>query len=370
MKIIKKHSLLLVASIIFTSVFCISVSAEENEAFIVDTNTVYAEIPRGYEFYPYYDGFYFSNDNVDSIRILQAKNFNVQNGVKKLTQESAFDLYKYYFSIDTKIYDYKIAQFEVEKVNGISSYVISGEYILKETENKRYDEEGNDYSDIVDYWSSYFSVHIFATKENVIIIQYESSGEKEEQNVKDNEELMKTVLVNGTYFYEEKLSVSHNFTNSPSFEDVLQTATDSYDPFSEMDEEIWVPLFAMMFLFFVMPVLIIILIAVINIVKYSKNKKILKRYELTYGSISQYNAQPQNYGGYGYNPPVNQPYQPYQPPVNSVYQQNPFNQNIPQTPSYVTNGVNNLQDAPQNQPQQITQAPEIQVNENKESAGE
>ena len=366
MKNIKRLSLLLATFIILSSVFCITVFAEENEAFIVDTDTVYAEIPDGYEFYPYYDCFYFSNDNVDSIHILQAKNFNVQNGVKKLTQESAFDLYKYYFSIDTKIYDYKIAQSEVEKVNGISAYVISGEYILKETENKRYDEEGNDYSDIVDYWSSYFSVHIFATKENVIIIQYESSGEKEEQNLKDNKVLMETVLINGTYFYEEKLSVSHNFTNSQSFEDSLQTATDSYDPFSEIDDEMWAPFFAVIFIFFAMPVLLINLVAVVNIVKYSKNKKKLKQYELTYGGIPQYNAFPQNYGEYGYNQPINQP---YQPPVNPAYQQNPVNQNAPQTPSYVTNAVENLNEQI-NQTQQPVQAPEIQVTENNESAGE
>lgn len=362
MKIIKKHSLLLVASIIFTSVFCISVSAEEKEAFIVDTNTVYAEIPDGYDFYPYFDGFYFTNENVDSIQILQAKNFNVENGVKKLNQESAFDLYKYYFNIDTEYYDYQITQAEIQKVNGISSYVLSGEIVSEYTEcDELEDESGN----IIpgDFCNQYFIVYIFATKENTIIVSYESGGEKTKQNVEDAEKLMKNFAVNGTYFDNEKLSVSHNFINSPDFEVALQTATDSYDPFSEMDEEIWTPVFVMMFLFFVMPVLIIILIAVINIVKYSKNKKILKRYELTYGSVPSYNMPPQNFNGYGYNSPVNQP---YQPPVPS-YQQNPINQNIPQTPSYVSQAVNNLDS---NQPQQPIQTPETQANENNESVGE
>ena len=92
----------------------------------------------------------------------------------------------------------------------------------------------------------------------------------------------------------------------------------------------------------------------------------MKRYELTYGSISQYKASPQNYGGYGYNQPVNQQ---YQPPVNPAYQQNPINQNVQQTPSYVTNAVENLNEQI-NQTQQPVQAPEIQVIENNESAGE
>ena len=175
---------------------------------------------------------------------------------------------------------------------------------------------------------------------------------------------------NGTYFDNEKLSVSHNFTNSPTFEDALQSAIDNYDIFGEMGEELMVPFVLMALAFFCGPLVIIIIVAIVNIVKYSKNKKILKRYELTYGSISQYKASPQNYGGYGYNQPVNQPVnQPYQPPVNPAYQQNPINQNVQQTPSYVTNAVENLNEQV-NQTQQPVQTPETQVIENNEGVGE
>ncbi len=364
MKKIKRLSLLLVTFLILTSAFSKNAFAEEKEAFIVDTRTVYAEIPADFDFLPFSESFYFSDTEGDCIQILQAENFNLENGVKRLTKERAFDIYKYYFDIDTAFYDYRISEGKTEKINGISSYVISGEILTEYTECDSYDDESGN---IVpgDYCSQYFIVYIFATKEDTIIISYESGGEKTKENIQEAQEIIKTVLINGTHFDNEKLSVSHNFTNSPKFEDAIQTAIENHNPFDEMDVEVFGPLIAICFVIFVGPVIAIILIAVINIFKYSKNKKILKRYELTYGSISQYNAYPQNYGSYGYNQPVNQL---YQPPVNPVYQQNPVNQNVPQTPSYVTNAVNNLEEA--QQPQQPVQTPETQVVENNESVGE
>lgn len=359
MKNIKKLSLLLAAYLILTSFLCVTVFAEEKETFIIDTNTVYAEIPGDFSFFPYNDRFYFMNEEIGSFWVFQAENFNLENGVKNLTKEKAFDIYKYYFDIDTSYYNYKIIEGQIEKVNGISSYVLLGDIISEYDECDDLEDESGD---IVpgDICKQYFIVYIFATKENTIIISYESSGEKTKEDIETVKKIMKTVLINGTHFDNEKLSVSHNFTASPKFEDALQSAIDNYDVFGEMGEELMVPFVLMAIVFFCGPLVIIVIVATVNIVKYSKNKKILKRYELTYGSISQYNAYPQNYGGYGYNQPVNQP---YQPPVNPVYQQNPVNQNIPQTPSYVTNAVNNLETEQSTQPAQTNLPPEMQENQ-------
>ncbi len=365
MKNIKKLSLLLATFLILTSIFCINAFAEEKEAFIVDTSTIYAEIPTGFDYFPFSDSFYFSNTDGDCIQILQAENFNLENGVKKLTKEKAFDIYKYYFNIDTTFYDYRISEGKTKKINGISSYVISGEIVTEYTECDSYDDESGN---IVpgDYCSQCFIVYIFATKENTIIVSYESGGEKTKKNIEEAERLIKTVLINGTYFDNEKLSVPHNFANSPAFEDAIQTAAENYNPAENMDMEFFGPIMAVFSLIFLGPVIIFIVVATISIVNYSKNKKKLKRYELTYGNIPTYNAFSQNYGGYGYNQPVNQP---YQAPVNPVYQQPTVNQNLTQTPSYVTNAVENL-DGQLNQSQQPIQAAEIQVTENNESAGE
>lgn len=360
MKNIKKLSLILALFLIFSSLFCISSFAEEKENFIIDTNTVYAEISDDYRFFPYDDRFYFINEEVGTFWVFQAENFNLENGVKNLTKEKAFDIYKYYFDIDTSYYDYIISKGQIEKVNGISSYVLLGDIISEYDEcDELEDESGN----IVpgDICKQYFIVYIFATRENTIIFSYESVGEKNQEDLETVKKMMKTVLINGTYFDNEKLSVSHNFTASPYFEDALQTSIDNYDVFGEMGEELMVPFVLMAIVFFCGPLVIIIIVAAVNIVKYSKNKKVLKRYELTYGEISKYNAYQQNYGVYGYNQPVNQP---YQPPVNPAYQQNPINQNIQQTPSYVTNAVNNLE--ANNQPQQPVQPnipPEMQENQ-------
>ena len=365
MKNIKKLSLILALFLIFSSLFCITSFAEEKENFIIDTNTVYAEISDDYSFFPYDDRFYFINEEVGTFWVFQAENFNLENGVKNLTKEKAFDIYKYYFDIDTSYYDYKISKGQIEKVNGISSYVLLGDITSEYDEcDELEDESGN----IVpgEICKRYFIVYIFATRENTIILSYESAGEKNKEDLEAVKKMMKTVLINGTYFDNEKLSVSHNFTNSPTFEDALQSAIDNYDIFGEMGKELMVPFVLMALTFFCGPLVIIIIVAIVNIVKYSKNKKKLKRYQMTYGSIPQYKASTQNYGGYGYNQPVNQQ---YQPPVNPAYQQNPINQNVQQTPSYVTNAVENLNEQ-LNQPQQPVQAPEIQVIENNESAGE
>ena len=368
MKSIKKLALMLALFLILSSLFCITSFAEEKETFIIDTNTVYAEVPDDFRFFPFNDRFYFINEEIGRFWVFQAENFNLENGVKNLTKEKAFDTYKYYFDIDTDYYNYQISKGQIEKINGISSYVLLGDIISEYDEcDELEDESGN----IVpgEICRRCFIVYIFATRENTIIISFESSGEKTKEDIQKVKKIMETVLINGTYFDNEKLSVSHNFTNSPDFEDALLTAVNNYDAFSEMDSSLKVMFIVTIFVLFCAPVIIIIIIAIVNIVKYSKNKKKLKKYQMTYGSISQYNAYNQNHGGYGYNQPVNQPYQPF---VNPAYQQNPVNQNIPQTPSYVTNAVNNLEGNQINQPTQPVQStlpPEMQEfqnnNENK-----
>ncbi len=364
MKNIKKLAFILTAFLLFSSLFCITTFAEESQLYVVDTSTVYAEIPEDFYFFPFIDSFNFTNDKNDNIQIFQADNFNIENGVKRLTREKAFDIYKYYFNIDTDYYEYKINEGKVEKINGISAYIISGDMISEYTECDELDDESGN---IVPGEScyQYFVVCIFATRENTIIVSYESGGEKTKEHVEKAEKLIKSVLINGTYFDNEKLSVSHNFMNSPAFEDALQTATDNFNPTDHMDTGFIKSTVAIFFLLFCGPVIVFIIVAIINIVNYSKNKKKLKRYELTYGSIPKYNAYPKNYNGYGYNQPVNQP---YQPPVNPVYQQTPVNQNVQQTPGYVTTAVENLgaQFNQSQKPEDVTE-PEIQ---NNESAGE
>ena len=90
------------------------------------------------------------------------------------------------------------------------------------------------------------------------------------------------------------------------------------------------------------PTVVLIAIAAVLMVKYSKNKKKLKSYELTYGNITANNTFPPVYNGYGYTSPVGNP--TYPPAVNPQYQQNPGNVNSPQTPSYVENALNDLEE--------------------------
>ena len=92
MKNIKKLSLILALFFIFSSSFCITSFAEEKETFIIDTNTVYAEISDDYSFFPYDDRFYFINEEVGTFWVFQAENFNLEKGVKntKLIDETFY----------------------------------------------------------------------------------------------------------------------------------------------------------------------------------------------------------------------------------------------------------------------------------------
>lgn len=204
---------------------------------------------------------------------------------------------------------------------------------------------------------------MFATKENIFVVASESMNGNE-NNLQDLTSSVYGIVFNGTHFEGDKpeRNGDHDFTGAPTYEEVIENSQQLFTDEILGDESLISIVAATLVLITIVPTLILSIVAIILIFKYSKNKKILKRYEQTYGNIPQYNTYPQNYGGYGYNQPVNQPYQPYQPPVNTAYQQNPANQNVPQTPSYVTNAVNNLENAQPTQPAQENITPETQEN--------
>lgn len=359
MKNIKRISLLLAVVLVFSIVFSVTAFAHDNIKNINENDKIYTVIPWEYELSVFSDNLSYIDDEANSLTFCVGENKFAPDGITALKDWQIETVFEHFYLYDGDLertdecsVAYKIT--EKSKVNGYSCYYLAGNY--------SYDEE-----DIDTDWAYYFNAYVFATKEDIFIVGYEDIN----GNIENSEDLMVSVngiVLNGTPLNGDKpeKNVDHDFSASPAYNEVVSGAQGTLFEDVFADEGMLSMVIVMIILLTIVPTAVLIIIASVLIIKYSKNKNKLKRYELTYGSISQYKVSSQNYGGYGYNQPVNQT---YQPPVNPAYQQNPINQNVQQTPSYVTNAVENLNEQI-NQTQQPVQASEIQVTENNESAGE
>lgn len=362
MKNIKKFSLILAVVLIISVASSVSAFAHDIDKAIEENNKIYANIPWEYELSVYGDDLAYSHENGNYIEFCVDENKFAPEGITALNKGQVEKAFEHYYLNEgdlESLNEYFVAYDMVEKtsVNGYNCYYLTGKYAFTE------DELDTDFA-------YYFHAAVFATKEDIFTVAFESYEKISKLSDTDLPTALSGIVFNGTCFEGDKpeLYADHDFSNSPDYNEVVAGAQGAL--FGDMfeDESMVTMVAVVIVLFTIVPTLVVAIIAIVLIVKYSKNKKKLKQYELTYGGVPvpTYNAYPQNYGGYGYNPQVNQP---YQPTVNPSYQQNPVNQNAPQTPSYVTNAVENL-NGQINQTQQPVQAPEIQVTENNESAGE
>lgn len=348
MKKNKKLSLLAAIVLVALFVFSFSVFAHDDIKEIEENDKIYTFVPWEYELSVYTDSLCYEDDEGNYLEFNVGENKFAPDGIIALEDWKVQTVFEHFYLYDGDIerinecfVDYETT--EKREVNGYSCYYLQGKY--------SYDEE-----DIDSFFAYYFNAYVFATKESIFVVGYEDiEGNKE--NYGDLMTAVNGIVLNGTHFDGDKpeKNADHDFSNSPAYEDVVLA---SQGPIFE--EGVLGIAAVIAIIMTVVPTLIVIIVAIVLIRKYNKVKKTLRQCELTYGSISQYNAYNQNYGGYGYNQPVNQT---YQPPVNPVYQQNPVNQNAPQTPSYVTNAVNNLEGQQPTQPAQCTLPPEMQENQ-------
>ncbi len=359
MKTNKRITLIIVAVLIFSFVFPYSVFAHDDRKEIAENDKIYTFVPWEYELSVFSDSLSYYDEDGNYLEFCVGENKFAPEGIcilKDWQVQKVFEHF-YLYESDLERTDECFVKYELtekRETNGYSCYYVQGNYA--------YSEE-----DVNGEFAYYFNSYIFATKENIFVVSYEDIN----GNTEYYGDLMTAVygiVLNGTHFENDKpeKNADHDFSNSPAYEEVIIASQENFMGDVFEDDSMVSMVAGFIALFTIAPTLILIIVAVTLIVKYSKNKKKLKQYELTYGSIPQYKAYPQNYGGYGYNQPVNQQYQP------PVYQQNPVNQNAPQTPSYVANAVNNLDAQQVNQPTQPAQTnlpPEMQEfqnsNENK-----
>ncbi len=352
MKNNKRISLLIAFILIISFVFSFSVFAHDDIKLIEENDKIFASVPWEYELSVFSDSLSYYDEDGNYLEFCVGENKFAPKGITSLDKEQIQRIFEhfYLYESDLERTDECFVKYELtekRKQNGYSCYYLQGNYA--------YSEE-----DLNGEFAYYFNSYIFATKENIFLVSYEDiNGETEYYG--DLMTAVYGIVFNGTHFEGDKpeKNADHDFSKSPAYEDVVIASQESFMGNMFEDDSMVSIVAEFIALFTIVPTLVLIIIAVILIIKYSKNKKKLKRYELTYGSIPQYNAYPQNYGGYAYNQPANQP---YQPPVNPVYQQNPI-QNSPQTPSYVTNAVNNLEGQQPTQPTQMNLSPEMQENQ-------
>ncbi len=354
MKNIKKISLILAVVLIALVAFSVNSFAHDSIKDIEENDKIYATIPWEYELSVYGDDLAYSHENGNYIEFCVDENKFAPKGITALNKGQVEKVFEHYYLNEGDLENldqYFVSYDKIEKItaSGYTSYYLTGEYAFSEDE-------------INTEFAYYFHACIFATKENIFTVVFESYEKISDFFDTDLPGVITGIVFNGTHFEGDKpeINADHDFSNSPAYDEVVNSVQGDF--FGEIfkDDGMVTIVAVVIVLITIVPTLILIIIAIILIVRYSKNKKKLKQYEMTYGGSPRYNMQPQNYGGYGYNQPVNQP---YQPAVNPAYQ------NIPQTPSYITNALNNLESQEPQKPVETAQATEPEI-QNNESAGE
>ena len=357
MKKIKKLASILALILVISVIFSVTALARDSSQYIEKNNKIYADIPWEYELSVFGDDLAYSHENGNYIEFCVDENTFAPEGITVLKDWQVEKVFEHYYLNEGELENldnYTVIYENVEKItaNGYNCYYLAGKYAFAE------DELDTDFA-------YFFHATVFATKEDIFTIVFESYEKKSKLKDTDLPVVLSGIVFNGTCFEGDKpeLYADYDFSTSPDYNEVVTAAQGALFGNLFEDESMITVVAVVIVLFTIVPTIAVSIIAIVLIVKYSKNKKELKRYELTYGSVPAYNPIQQNYGTYGYNQPVNQP---YQPPVNPAYQQNPVNQNVQQTPSYVTNAVNNLEEQQINRAQQPTQTvfpPEMQENQ-------
>lgn len=360
MKNIKNISILLAIVLIISASFSISAFAHDSIKEIEANDKIYANIPWEYELSIYGDDLAYSHENGNYIEFCVDENNLAPEGITALKEGQIKKAFEHYYLNEgdlESINDYAVKYEKIEKTtaNGYNCYYLTGEYAFSE------DELNTDFA-------YFFHAAVFATKENIFTVAFESYEKTSKFSSTDLPVVLSGIAFNGTLFKGDKPenNADHDFSGSPAYDEVVLALQG--DLFGDMleDESMVTMVSVIIVLITIVPTVILVIIAIALIVKYSKNKKKLAKYEATYGNAQGYNPMQQNFGGYGYNSPVNQP---YQAPVNPPYQPNPSYQTPPQTPSYVTNAVNNLEVQNVQAPVEPAQSPESDA-QNNESAGE
>lgn len=282
----KKFSLILSITLLLSSVFCIMAGATAGT--VIESQELYAEIPQGYEFSPYYDDdLYFTFANEDNLLYIDMReNADVTDGIEALSQKELEKLIIVDFLLEgdeesAAECSIKFNDISIKNINGVKMCRFTGAYAWEDGQTPI---EEDAYSGIGGY--------ITATKEKVyffILTEYETNFTQDELI----DTFISTVAVNGTYFSGDKATVSKNFDSFETFSSVLSEKLntywaeneeyydDSYYTESDYAEigNITFGIGIIAVVVTVIPTLIVLIVAIILISKYNKNRKKINELE-------------------------------------------------------------------------------------------
>lgn len=324
----KKVLALLMVCLLAFSLMSVSVSA--NERVVLDNSAFYIDVPENYMYYTDYSDNFFIKDSgygMQELEFFIQGNLMFPNGIADATDEEIISkvrrITKWSASID-------VENVTRARVNGQRTVVL-------ECIDESITEEVNEY-------------YLFATKEIVGVVRTTYYTDEEKKEIAA---MLDTFVLNGTYFEGDKPLKPHDFSKSPDYYKAVSGVAEAYYEYDEVFNEVmWfvIGIFGIITLIF--PAAVIALIVII--VKWSKEKKLVKEYQGYFGPIEQarstINAQRMYYNnGYGAYPQQPAPYgvypqaQPmyYQPVAQQPVPQQSFEQPAPQTNDVtVLNGEN------------------------------
>ncbi len=247
----------------------------EGSPTILDNDKFYAEIPAEYKKGEYGEAYYtFENENIETVDIIVDGNIICPEGIKNMSDETISERYtRYYGSIWSE--EIEVTDVLKERINGLAAYRISG----------------TTYS----IFTYYFCTYIFATEENVYIFKFESDS-LENTSSEKLKPIVESFIPNGTPFPGDKLLKNHDFSKSESYisaleRDVLGQSNVEYNQSANSFASVVISLA------FLCP-----LILIIFMVKYFKQRKMLKQYKELFGTLEDIRKAQRAYAT-GYNQP-------------------------------------------------------------------
>lgn len=311
----KKIGLIISIALLISSLFCVFAGAQGTN--VIEAQEIYAEIPTGYEFSPYFeDDSYFTyvSENSNMLFIDMKSNKYVTDGISKLTEKQIQERIIIDFMLEGEEEDFnecvaKFSETSIETINGVKMYKFIGAYA--------WTEDG-----LSDNMLSYSGIggYVTATQENIyyfVIMEPEKFSD-----TATLDKLMSTVVINGTYFDGDEIILSKDFASFESYNQVLSNELSAYwseyedfyddeyytnEDYAEIGNITYYIGIAMVAIT-VIPTLIVLIIAFVLILKYLKNKKRQEELEknMFAGNIYQQGMPYQPYGTQPYAQPSQQ----------------------------------------------------------------
>lgn len=264
MKAKKLLSLLIV--LVLVSGLSITAFAEEKNEIL--NNAFYIEIPEEFENYSFYSDYYqyisYDNDmNTNEIIISLKENSGLIDNMNE-----DFEIAKFAF----------VSFFEQTTLFREDDIVFSKQQISKV--NKCSVAEFEAFFDSEDVYESdlYIKGYLFANEQYIYCI----IGTSPEKSMNWFDKIVKTFRMNGTLLAGDNQKNDINFFGAIDYKEQLESYVAEYDAFETEDFFI---VFAGVTIFCIAPLLVVIIVAIVFIMKYKTNKKILTQYEKTFGLL-------------------------------------------------------------------------------------